>query len=67
MDTPKKENSSENSLSMTVTGQMSLKLNFGYEGQEVLVHFNSDLIHIQFSEGTEFKIPVKRSQSNKAA
>ena len=67
MDTPQKENFSENSLSMTVTGQMSLKLNFGYEGQEIFVHFNTDMIHIQFSEGTEFKIPVKRSHSKKVA
>jgi hypothetical protein len=68
MAASQKENSnSVNSLSMTVTGQMSLKLNFDYEGQEVLVHFNTDVIHIQFSDGTEFKIPVKRNQSKKAA
>jgi hypothetical protein len=63
-------NSSDNSLSMTVTGQMSLKLNFEYEGEEVLVNFDSDKIHIQFSEGTEFKIPLKhmkRNRSKKAA
>lgn len=67
MGTRQKNSSSDNSLSMTVTGQMSLKLNFEYEGQEILVHFNTEVIHIQFSEGTEFKIPVKRRQSNKAA
>jgi DNA repair exonuclease SbcCD ATPase subunit len=67
MKTPQKENSSDNSLSMTVSGQMSLKLNFEVEGQEILVQFNTDMIHIQFSEGTEFKIPLKRGQFKKAA
>jgi hypothetical protein len=56
---------SDNALSMTVTGQMSLKLNFQYEGQEVWVHFNSESIRVEFSDGTEFKIPVKRARSLK--
>ncbi|MEO5969587.1 MAG: hypothetical protein ABIQ95_06640 [Bdellovibrionia bacterium] len=67
MKTPQKENPADNSLSMTVSGQMSLKLNFEVDGQEILVHFDSDMIFIQFSEGTEFKIPLKRAQLPKAA
>jgi hypothetical protein len=55
----------ENALSMTVTGQMSLKLDFQCEGQEVFVHFNSESIRVEFSDGTEFKIPVKRDRSLK--
>jgi len=63
---PQKEIPLENALSMTVTGQMSLKLNFECAGQNILVHFNAELIHIQFSDGTEFKVPIKTVRRSQA-
>ncbi len=51
---------SEGCLSMTLSGQMTLKLKYEFEGQEVTIGFVDQCLKVELSDGTEFKIPVKR-------
>lgn len=62
-DTP---NPSEGSLTMTLSGSMTLKLKYEFDGQEVAVSFNDGYLKVALADGTEFKIPV-RSSGLKAA
>lgn len=59
--------SADGSLTLTLTGNMTLKLNYAFEGQEVTVGFSDHALKVQLSDGTEFKIPVGRSSRAKAA
>lgn len=45
-------------LTMTLTGNMNLKLKYEYGGQEVTVGFNDQFLIVQMADGTEFKVPV---------
>ena len=58
---------SEGTLTMTLTGNMTLKLKYDFEGQEVVVGFSNNALKVQMSDGTEFKIPVKGKAYKKAA
>jgi septal ring-binding cell division protein DamX len=54
-------------LSMTLSGSMTLKLNYEFEGQTVTVGFADECLKISLADGTEFKIPVgSRSGSGSA-
>jgi hypothetical protein len=60
-------NSGDNdgALTMTVTGNMTLKLKYEFEGQEVTISFADQALRVQMTDGTEFKVPVARmAQSN---
>lgn len=57
-----KEYETGGSLSMTLTGSMSLKLRYEYEGEEVTIGFSDHSLMVQMTDGTEFKIPVNRSK-----
>jgi hypothetical protein len=46
------------SLKMTLSGSMTLKLSYEYEGQEVSIGFADQYLQISLADGTEFKIPV---------
>lgn len=59
--------SEEGTLSMTLTGSMTLKLKYEYEGQEVLVGFQDGSLCIQLADGAEFKIPVSRNRAQRRA
>lgn len=48
-------------LSMTLTGNMTLVLKYDYEGQEVSIGFRDQALELKLSDGTEFKIPVRKS------
>ena len=50
----------EAGLSMTLTGKMTLKLAYEYEGEQVSISFVDQALMVQLSDGTEFKIPVRR-------
>jgi hypothetical protein len=45
-------------LTMKLTGNMTLKLMYEFEGQEVTVGFVDNCLHVSLTDGTEFKIPV---------
>ncbi|MGK5083286.1 hypothetical protein WDW37_08260 [Bdellovibrionota bacterium FG-1] len=66
--TPMKENtSSDASISVKLSGTMTLKLSYEFEGQEVTVSFNDGALRVELSDGTEFKIPVRRNSLRKTA
>lgn len=58
------EPQNEGCLSMTLTGNMNLKLRYEFEGQEVSVGFKDHYLIVTLSDGTEFKIPVKKAQKH---
>lgn len=51
------------SLTMSLTGSMTLKLKYEFAGQEVTVGFTDEFLKIELADGTEFKIPVGRQKS----
>jgi hypothetical protein len=51
---------SDGSLTMTLTGNMTLKLKYEFEGQEVTVSFADQALSVKMTDGTEFKVPVSR-------
>ena len=66
-DQPMESNSEEGSLTMTLKGNMTLKLNYECAGQSVTVSFSEDALKIQMADGAEFKIPVHKNSQIKAA
>ncbi len=55
------------SLSMTLSGSMTLSLKYEMDGQEVTIGFDDNFLHLSLADGTEFKIPVGRSARKNAA
>ena len=55
------EASEDGSLTMSVRGNMTLKLKYECDGQEVMVGVQGDSLWVQLADGTEFKIPVRRA------
>jgi uncharacterized membrane-anchored protein len=53
-------NDQAGTLSMTVTGEMKLKLKYEFGGHEVTLKFGDDYLRVELSDGTEFKVPVQR-------
>ena len=58
---------SDASVSVKLSGEMTLKLSYEYEGQEVTIGFTDGALRVELSDGTEFKIPVRRNSLRKAA
>jgi hypothetical protein len=54
-------------VSVKLTGDMVLRLSYEFEGQEVVVGFVDGALRVELSDGTEFKIPVRRAQVRKVA
>lgn len=53
------DSSSDGELSLTLTGNMTLKLCYQFEGQEVRIGFKDQSLQVTLTDGTEFKIPVR--------
>jgi hypothetical protein len=51
----------EGCLTMSLQGNMTLKLKYEYEGQDVTIGFSDNTLKVQLSDGTEFKIPIARA------
>ena len=47
-------------LTINLTGNMTLRLKYQYEGQDVIIGFKNHSLQVRMSDGTEFKIPVRR-------
>ncbi|MFL5812287.1 MAG: hypothetical protein ACJ763_01820 [Bdellovibrionia bacterium] len=60
---PQTNDESSPSLTMSLTGSMTLKLKYEFAGQEVTVGFSDDFLKIELADGTEFKIPVGRQKT----
>jgi hypothetical protein len=45
-------------LTMNLSGSMSLKLKYEYEGQEVFVSFVDGTLQVELADGSEIKIPL---------
>jgi hypothetical protein len=54
-------------LAMSIEGSMSIRLNFGNDGQCLLVTFRDQLVQIQLPDGFELKIPVRKKVIRTAA
>jgi hypothetical protein len=52
------EQGAEGTLSMTLTGNMVLKLKYEFGGQDVTIGFSEGALRVSLADGTEFKIPV---------
>lgn len=55
------------SVAVTLSGNMTLKLSYEFEGQEVSISFDDGALQVELSDGTEFKIPVRRNHLRKVA
>lgn len=53
----------EGTLTLSLTGSMTLKLRYECEGQEVTIGFSGDALRVELSDGTEFKVPVNRQKA----
>ena len=47
-------------LTLSLTGNMTLRLKYQYEGNDVMIGFKDHALQVRMSDGTEFKIPVRR-------
>jgi len=54
-------------LTMTLTGNMTLKLKYEFAGQEVTLSFGEDALKVQLADGTEFKVPVGKARLRSVA
>jgi hypothetical protein len=59
-DSGRDRDSKDGCLTLTLTGNMTLKLKYEFEGQEVTVSFADQALRVQMTDGTEFKVPVSR-------
>lgn len=57
------KNSSDGTVSLTLSGNMTLKLKYEFEGQDVMISFVDQALRVQMSDGTEFKVPVTRGNA----
>lgn len=55
------------SLTMSLTGSMTLRLKYEFAGQEVTVGFTDEYLKVELADGTEFKIPVGRQKALRRA
>lgn len=53
--------SEDGALSITMTGQMKLKLSYEFGGQAVTVSFHDGYLWVQLSSGAEFKVPLQQA------
>jgi hypothetical protein len=61
-----KGSSEEGTLTMILSGNMTLKLSYECDGQEVTIGFSEGALKVQLKDGTEFKIPVRHSSRLRA-
>ncbi|MBY0471744.1 hypothetical protein K2X30_11310 [bacterium] len=54
-------------LTLSLVGNMNLKLKYESEGHEVLISFADEALRVQLEDGTEFKIPMGRRARNRVA
>jgi CheY-like chemotaxis protein len=54
-------------VALTLAGDMNLKVTYEFEGQEVRIGFTDGALQVTLSDGTEFKIPVRRGGLKKVA
>jgi hypothetical protein len=55
------------SVSVNLSGNMTLHLTYEFEGQDVTIGFKDGALQVSLSDGTEFKIPVRRNSLRKSA
>jgi hypothetical protein len=48
----------DGTLSLTLSGNMTVKLKYEFEGQEVTISFADQTLRVGMADGTEFKVPV---------
>jgi len=53
-------------VAITLAGNMTLQLSYEYEGQAVTIGFVDGALRLEMTDGTEFKIPVRRSSLRNA-
>ena len=48
-------------MTLSMSGSMTLRLNYEIEGQVVTIGFMDQILTVELADGTEFKIPLRRS------
>jgi hypothetical protein len=56
------QNGTDGMLTMTLRGNMTLKLQYEMDGQCVSVGFSDQALRVELADGTEFKIPMRSSR-----
>ena len=49
------------SMTLSMTGNMTLRLNYEVEGQLITIGFAEQTLTVELADGTEFKIPLHRT------
>jgi hypothetical protein len=57
---------SEGSMTLSMSGNMTLRLNYEIEGQVVTIGFVDQTLTVELADGTEFKIPLHRTSAKAA-
>lgn len=55
------------SLAMTIQGSMALKLNYGNDGQFLIITFGEKSVQVQHSNGTDLSFPIQKRTLKSAA
>lgn len=63
--TPSASGGAAPSVQVQLSGDMQLRLSYEFEGQDVIVSFSDGALKVELSDGTEFKIPVRRNPLKK--
>lgn len=62
-----KTNEEEGCLTMTLSGKMTLRLQYEYADQGITIGFVDEMLRVELSDGTEFKIPIHKPVSYRKA
>ncbi len=57
----------DGSLTLTVSGAMTLKLRYEGGGQDITIGFTDNSLSVTLADGTEFKVPVTRTAPQQGA
>ena len=57
----------DGTMTMVLNGNMTLKLKYEIDGQEVTIGFADKMLKVQLADGTEFKIPLRAPRMIKKA
>jgi hypothetical protein len=60
------QSSEDGALTLTLKGDINLKLRYESGGQDVSVSFSDGFLHVELADGSEFKIPVGSSKRKAA-
>ncbi len=48
----------DNTMTLSLTGKMNMRLNFDYQGQTIKIGFADQVLHLELANGADIKIPI---------